>query len=181
MPICRSPGRDRRTLAGGDQRRLQCERDGDQGHRGVPGDPDYRSPTRRPAVRHLALYQLDYGLSHSGRFWRQKHDHPFRRAIRRLARPRRHQPRHQYQFGDPLVRRRGSAGDYSPGGVAVAAAREHSRGVYSRGPLVPCPLGIQVAVLLPISVPQAVLAGLGRFPLRNALSVISLLLRHARS
>ena len=39
--------------------------------------------------------------------------------------------------------------------------------------------GIQVAMLLPISVPQAALAGLGRFPLRNALSVISLLLRHA--
>ena len=39
--------------------------------------------------------------------------------------------------------------------------------------------GIQMAFLLPISVPQAALAGLGRFPLRNALSVTSLLLRHA--
>ena len=39
--------------------------------------------------------------------------------------------------------------------------------------------GIQVAVLFPISVPQATLAGLGRFPLRNALSIISLLVRHA--
>jgi O-antigen/teichoic acid export membrane protein len=39
--------------------------------------------------------------------------------------------------------------------------------------------GIQMAVLLPISVPQAALAGLGRFPLRNTLSIVSLLLRHA--
>jgi O-antigen/teichoic acid export membrane protein len=39
--------------------------------------------------------------------------------------------------------------------------------------------GIQMAVLLPIAVPQAALAGLGRFPLRNALSIVSLLLRQA--
>jgi O-antigen/teichoic acid export membrane protein len=39
--------------------------------------------------------------------------------------------------------------------------------------------GIQMAMLLPIGVPQAALAGLGRFPLRNAISIVSLLLRHA--
>jgi O-antigen/teichoic acid export membrane protein len=38
--------------------------------------------------------------------------------------------------------------------------------------------GIQMAILLPISVPQATLAGLGQFPLRNAISIVSLLLRN---
>ena len=39
--------------------------------------------------------------------------------------------------------------------------------------------GIQVAMLLSISVPQATLAGLGRFPVRNSIAVVSLLLRQA--
>ncbi len=39
--------------------------------------------------------------------------------------------------------------------------------------------GVQMAMLLLVSVPQAALAGLGRFPLRNALSIVSLLLRNA--
>jgi O-antigen/teichoic acid export membrane protein len=39
--------------------------------------------------------------------------------------------------------------------------------------------GILVAILLPASVPNAVLAGLSRFPARNAISTASLILRHA--
>ena len=38
--------------------------------------------------------------------------------------------------------------------------------------------GITVAFLLKVSVPQAMLAGLGRFPLRNGLSIVSMLLRN---
>lgn len=38
--------------------------------------------------------------------------------------------------------------------------------------------GTSVAVLLQVSVPQSILAGLGRFPERNAISAVSLTLRH---
>ena len=39
--------------------------------------------------------------------------------------------------------------------------------------------GTLVAMLLVVSVPQSLLAGLGRFPIRNAISVLSLVLRNA--
>jgi O-antigen/teichoic acid export membrane protein len=38
--------------------------------------------------------------------------------------------------------------------------------------------GILVAMLLLVSIPQSLLAGLGRFPMRNGISLISLFLRH---
>ena len=39
--------------------------------------------------------------------------------------------------------------------------------------------GFLIAALFPVSVPSGLLAGLGRFPARNAIALVSLLLRHA--